>query len=137
MSELEISMIVHDVKEALKFYRYIFDARFVEVTNLPKGENRAIFLIYGVTINLVDENRELSLFGPEPPHPRTVWYNLNVPDIKMTYAKALASSCVEINPVGKSYSKGLKFCMFIDPFGYLWQLQQRYVCRVFPIFNQA
>jgi PhnB protein len=135
--QLEINMIVSEVNEAIRFYKAIFDAKFIDSTNQPKGENRATILVHGVTLNLVDENPTFHLFSPRDPHPRTVWNTICVPDVSRTHKRALTLSCTEINPVSRSYLAGTIVCMILDPFGYLWQLQQKFRCRVFPIFPMS
>jgi PhnB protein len=125
MSELEISMIVYDVQEALQFYKAVFEINFKEATNLPRGQNRAVFEIYGITVNIIDENHDLQLIGPRKGDPKPVWFKIFVPNIEQTYGKALVANCLEINPIIDVPSQKLKVCMFTDPYGYIWQLQQR------------
>lgn len=74
-------MVVPDSLEALALYEKIFDLKRVEVSDFPKGENEAVFTLYGVRFHLLDENPNFELFAPKKDEPKTIWFNLLVPDI--------------------------------------------------------
>lgn len=125
MKAIEINMVVSDSLKALELYEKIFeDIERVEVTNLNRGENEAIFNLYGIRIHMLDENPQFQLKAPDPEHPNTMWFNVVVPDIKNTYDKAIAAGCKEIQPVTEMKEYGISNAIFIDPFGYQWLLHQ-------------
>lgn len=123
---VEIDMVVKDSIQALEFYEKIFEIERVEVTNFDRGENEAIFSLYGARFHLLDENQDFQLIAPTEDHPKTVWFNVMVPDIKETYMKALDLGCKEIQPITEMHEFGIENAIFLDPFGYVWMLHQVY-----------
>jgi len=89
MVGVEIDMVVTDSLQALELYEKIFEIERVEVSNLPKGENEAVFTLYGVRFHLLDENPQFGLVAPDQEKPKTIWFNILVPDFKETFAKAI------------------------------------------------
>ncbi|BAC12397.1 VOC family protein [Oceanobacillus iheyensis] len=126
MTGVEIDLVVSDSLKALEYYEKIFDIERVEVSNLPKGENEVIFSLYGVRFHMLDENPEFELIAPSQDDPKTIWFNVIVPNIKDTYSKAMDLGCVEVQAVTDLPDYGVSNAMFIDPFGYLWMLHQVY-----------
>lgn len=124
MVGVEIDMIVKDSLKALELYEKIFDIERVEVTNFPQGQNEVIFTLYGVRFHMLDENPKYNLFAPKPDHPTTIWFNILVPDIKETYAKAMELGCIEVQPVTELADYGISNATFNDPYGYHWMLHQ-------------
>ncbi|MFA9556673.1 VOC family protein [Evansella sp. AB-rgal1] len=124
MVGVELDMVVRDSLKALKLYEGIFDIQRVEVSNLPRGENEAIFTLYDVHFHLLDENPDFHLIAPTPDTPKTSWVNVTVPNIEETYAKAMTLECTEIQPVTEIPSHGVSNAIFMDPFGYVWMLHQ-------------
>jgi D-galactarolactone isomerase len=53
MIGVEIDMVVTDCLKALDLYEKIFDIKRVEVTAFPRGENEAIFTLYGVRFHML------------------------------------------------------------------------------------
>lgn len=90
----------------------------------PKGENEVIFTLYGVRFHMLDENPQFSLIAPTPESPKSIWFNILVPDIKETYAKALSAGCTEVQPVNEMPDYGVSNAVFSDSFGYVWMLHQ-------------
>lgn len=121
---VEIDMVVKDSLKALELYENIFEIERLEVTNFPRGENEVVFTLYGVRFHMLDENPEFQLVAPTPDDPKTIWFNVVVPDIKATYAKAMDSGCSEVQPVTELPEYGVTNAIFMDPFGYLWMLHQ-------------
>ncbi|MDA8351726.1 MAG: VOC family protein [Firmicutes bacterium] len=124
MVGVEIDMVVKDSLKALELYENIFDIERVEVSNLPRGENEVVFILYDVRFHLLDENPEFHLIAPNPDDPKTSWVNVAVPDIKETYAKAMDLGCTEVQPVTEISDFGVSNAIFMDPFGYIWMLHQ-------------
>lgn len=120
----EIDMVVSDSLKALELYENIFDIERVEVSNFPKGENEVIFTLYGVRFHMLDENPKFELKAPNPDEPKSIWFNILVPDIKDTYAKAISVGCTEVQPVTELSDYGVSNAIFSDAFGYLWMLHQ-------------
>jgi PhnB protein len=120
----EIDMVVSDSLKALELYERIFDIERVEVSNFPKGENEVIFTLYGVRFHMLDENPKFELKAPNPDEPKSVWFNILVPDIKDTFAKAISAGCIEVQPVIEQPDYGVSNAVFSDVFGYLWMLHQ-------------
>ncbi|MFS0749185.1 VOC family protein [Oceanobacillus sp. 1P07AA] len=126
MTGVEIDLVVSDSLKALEYYEKIFDIERVEVSDFPKGENEVIFSLYGVRFHMLDENPKFELIAPSQDDPKTIWFNVIVPDIKDTYTKAMELGCIEVQAVTDLPDYGISNAMFIDPFGYLWMLHQVY-----------
>lgn len=124
MQGIEIDFVVPDSLAALKLYESIFDVERVHVSNLPKGENEAIFSINGLQFHLLDENEKFHLYAPEPGHPVTMWLNVTVLNIDDAYKRAIQAGCIEIQPVVVLTGYGVSNASFMDPFGYHWMLHQ-------------
>lgn len=122
MTGVEIDMVVTDSLKALALYEKIFELERIEVSDFPTGENEVIFALYGVRFHMLDENPKFSLLAPNKP--QSIWFNILVPDIKETYAKALSAGCTEVQPVTEIPDYGVSNAIFSDPFGYLWMLHQ-------------
>ena len=121
---VEIDFVVTDSLAALRLYERIFEMERVEVTNFPKGQNEAVFTIYGVRFHMLDENPEFQLVAPQSDAPKPVWFNVIVPDIQKLHRSALDAGCAEIQPVTEMQDFGVSNSMFVDPFGYQWMLHQ-------------
>jgi PhnB protein len=124
MVGVEIDLVVTDSLKALELYEKVFTIERVEVSNLPKGENEAIFTLYGVRFHMLDENPKFALIAPKPDDPKTIWFNITVPDIKETYSKAISQGCTEVQAVTELPDHGVSNAIFSDPFGYIWMLHQ-------------
>ncbi|MDL2317729.1 VOC family protein [Eubacteriales bacterium OttesenSCG-928-A19] len=124
MFGVEIDMITTDVLEALKLYESFFQVKRIEVTDLPRGQNEAVFTIFGARFHMLDENPDFMMIAPKPGDPKPIWYNVTVPDIASTYRKALDAGCTEISPITEIETHGVKTAMFSDAFGYVWQLHE-------------
>lgn len=124
MVGMEIDMIVTDSLKALELYESIFEIERIEVTDFPTGQNEAVFSIYGTRIHLLDENHEFEMVAPKPDDPKPVWFNVLVPNIKETFAKALKAGCTEVQPITEMPDFGVSNAFFSDSFGYLWMLHQ-------------
>lgn len=123
MVRVEVNMVVPDSLETLALYESIFEVERLEVTNFEKGMNEAIFSMYGTRFHMLDENPEYMLIAPKGGI-QPMWMNVLVPDIKATYAKAMAAGCVEIQPVKELPAMGVSNAIFQDPFGFQWLLHQ-------------
>lgn len=124
MTGVEIDFVVPNSLEALDFYEKIFDVETQEVTDFDKGQNEAIFSLYGVRFHMLDENPDFQLLAPKPDDPKPMWFNIMVPDIEETFRKALEAGCKEIQPITKMEALGLSNGIFSDPYGYIWMLHQ-------------
>ena len=124
MTGVEFDFVVIDSLRALAVYEQIFEVERVEVTALPKGQNEAVFTIYGTRFHMLDENPEFQLIAPKPEYPQSFWFNVLVPDIKMVYKKAMEAGCIEVQPVTEMSDYGVSNAMFKDSFGYVWMLHQ-------------
>lgn len=125
MVGVEIDLVVTDSLKALDVYDSIFDGiERVEVSNLPQGQNEAVFTLYGVRFHLLDENPEFQLIAPTKDDPKPIWFNVLVPDIKDTYKKAMDSGCTEVQPVTDLPDYGITNAIFMDPFNHVWMLHQ-------------
>lgn len=124
MKGVEIDFVVTNSIKALSLYEQIFDVERVEVTDLPKGQNEAVFTIYGTRFHLLDENPAFYLIAPKADAPQSIWFNVMVPDIKATHLNALAAGCVEVQPITELADFGVSNAIFSDPFGYTWMLHQ-------------
>ena len=124
MNGVEIDFVVTDSLAALALYEKIFEVQRVEVTSFPKGQNEAVFTVYGVRFHMLDENPDFQLVAPKPGVPQSMWLNVLVPDIKQVHQKALDAGCTEVQPVTEMADYGVSNALFADPFGYVWMLHQ-------------
>ena len=131
MTGVEIDFVVEDSLKALETYEQIFDLERVEVTDFPKGQNEVVFTLYGVRFHMLDANPEFQL-APPGEHPvQSIWFNVLVPDINETYAKAMQAGCTEIQPVTDIPDYGVTNAIFVDPFSYIWMLHQVHEVKSF------
>ena len=121
---VEVDFIVTDSLAALDLYESIFEVERVEVTSFPKGQNEAVFTIYGVRFHLLDANPEFGMIAPAPGASQSFWFNVMVPDIKKVHKAALDASCSETQPITEMQDYGVSNSMFTDLFGYTWMLHQ-------------
>ena len=121
---VEFDFVVKDSIEALELYEQIFEVERIEVTDFPRGENEAIFTIYGFHFHMLDENLKFHLYAPQPDSSMSSWINVTVPNINETYEKALELGCEEIQPVTKIEEMGLSNAILRDPNGYVWMLHE-------------
>ena len=124
MTCVEIDFVVADSLAALALYEKIFQVVRVEVTSFPKGQNEAVFTIYGVRFHMLDENPAFQLIAPKPDAPQTMWLNVLVPDIHAVHQSAMDAGCTEIQPVTEMPDYGVSNSLFKDAFGYIWMLHQ-------------
>ena len=124
MTGVEINFVVQDCRKALALYQNIFDVEPVEVTDYDTGSNEAVFNMYGTRFHILDENPQFHLIAPKPGDPKPMWINLLVPDIQVTFDKAMAAGCTEIQPITEMEAFGVSSAMFADPFGYIWMLHK-------------
>ncbi|MEK3995025.1 VOC family protein [Psychrobacillus sp. FSL K6-2365] len=124
MVGVEIDLVVTDSLKALDLYENIFEIERIEVSDLPKGTNEVVFTLYGVRFHMLDENAEFQLIAPTKDDPKTIWFNVSVPDIKETYTKAMSLGCTEIQQVTDLPDYGVSNAIFMDSFGYVWMLHQ-------------
>lgn len=124
MTGVEIDFVVADSLAALQLYEKIFAVERVEVTSFPKGQNEAVFTIYGVRFHMLDENPAFQLIAPKPEAPQSIWFNVMVPDIQTAHQSAMDAGCVQIQPVTEMADYGVSNSIFADPFGHTWMLHQ-------------
>lgn len=121
---VELDFVVKDCLTALPLYQSIFDVLPIDVTDLEKGQNEAIFSIYDTRFHMLDENPDFQLLAPQEGGVQSFWFNVMVPDIDAVFKRAMEAGCTEIQPVTAMPSLGLSNGMFLDPFGYIWMLHQ-------------
>ncbi len=124
MYGIEIDMVVMDSKKALELYEKVFDAECVEATDLERGLNEAVFMIYDTRFHILDENPEYELEAPKEGEGKPIWFNITVPDVKETYDKALENGFKEIQPITEMKEMGVSNAACEDPFGYVWIIHQ-------------
>ena len=124
MMGVEIDMVVTDSLKALELYEKVFEIKRVEVTSFPRGENEAIFTLYGVRFHMLDENPKFQLIAPNPAEPKSMWFNIMVPDIQETFSKAINAGFTAVQPVTELPDFGVSNAVVSDAFGYVWMLHQ-------------
>jgi PhnB protein len=124
MIGVEIDFVVQNCLEALPLYESIFEVESIEATHFPPGRNEAVFSMYGTRFHMLDEVQEAGLVAPRADTPLSMWVNIVVPDIKVTYEKAITAGCKEIQSVKELDAFGVSNAIFCDPFGYIWMLHQ-------------
>ncbi len=124
MRNVEIDFVVKDCKKAIDLYTKIFDVEIIQVTELERGLNEAIFEIYGVRFHMLDENPDYMLIAPKENEGRPVWFNITVEDIKKTFENAISLGCNVISPITEIPTHNAFNAMFSDEFGYIWLLHE-------------
>lgn len=124
MVGVEIDFVVKDCLESLALYEKIFEVEPIEVTSFPKGQNEAVFSIYGTRFHILDENPEFQLIAPKPGDSTSLWFNVLVPDIKKVHEAAMNAGCTQIQEITDMMDFGVSNSVFTDPFGYMWMLHQ-------------
>ena len=95
---VEFDFVVKDSLQALALYESIFEVERLEVTDLPVGQNEAVFTIYGTRFHLLDENPQFGLEAPAPGAPMSFWFNVMVPSIAHTFQKAINEAARRCSP---------------------------------------
>ena len=124
MIGLEIDMVVQDSLSAFDLYKRVFDAKEIEITALPKGQNEAVFFMFDTRFHLLDESPEYGLYAPKDAKSQSMWCNLLIEDIVDTFQKAEDAGFRVIQPVTHIEAFGVKNAVIVDPFGYVWMLHQ-------------
>lgn len=124
MVGVEIDFVVKDCLESLALYEKIFEVEPIEVTSFPKGQNEAVFSIYGTRFHILDENPEFQLIAPKPGDSTSLWFNVLVPDIQKVHEAAMNAGCTQIQEITDMMDFGVSNSVFTDPFGYMWMLHQ-------------
>jgi len=73
---------------------------------------------------MLDENPKFELKAPNPDEPKSIWFNILVPDINETYRKALDAGFTSIQTLTELPDYGVSNAIVSDAFGYLWMLHQ-------------
>ena len=121
---VEIDVVVEDCLAALARYEFAFPVERIEVTDLPTGQNEAVFTIFGTRFHFLDAVPDAGLVAPGPEGVQSVWFNLTVPDIAATHAGALDAGFVEIQPVTEIPEMGVSNSILGDGHGLVWMLHQ-------------
>ncbi|WP_167629192.1 VOC family protein [Listeria valentina] len=124
MQAVEMDFIVEDSLAALALYERIFDVKRIEATSFAKGQNEAVFEIYGTRFHMLDANADAGLAAPDPKENLPIWFNVTVEEIAEAYKLAMDAGCTEIQAVTEMKDYGVSNAMFKDPFGYIWMLHQ-------------
>ena len=83
---------------------------------MKRGQNEAVFSIYGTRFHILDENPEFGMNAPKGDAPQTMWLNVMVPDIAHHEA-ALAAGCRGVPGGDGDPADGVANSLFTDPFG--------------------
>ena len=121
---VEVNFVVKDSLEALALYEKVFDVERIEASDNPKGQNEAIFFIYGTRLHILDENPEFYLESPKEGQHMPMWLNVAVLEIGETFQKAIDAGFKQIAPITDMPDFGVKNAVLADPFGYIWMLHQ-------------
>lgn len=124
MTGVEFDFVVPDSVAALTFYERFFRLERLEVTSFERGLNEVVFTMYGGRFHMLDENPEYGLTAPIVGQAHSMWVNIVVPDIKVTFEAAVAAGCTVIQPLTEMEAFGVSNAVFSDPFGYVWMLHQ-------------
>lgn len=124
MTGVEINFVVSDARAALTLYEEVFGASRVEVTRFDPGLNEAVFTLYGTRFHMLDANPDYGLLAPEPGRPSPIWINLMVPDLRITFDKALKNGFTALQPINHMPDMGVSNAAVLDPFGHQWLLHQ-------------
>lgn len=121
---VEIDMVVTDSLKAFAWYRNVFEAECVEITDFPTGSNEAIFTIANVRFHLLDENPDFQLVAPRLEDPKPMWINFVVDDIDATWTKVTQLGGRPIQEPAHIEAFGVSNAIFVCPYGYVWMLHQ-------------
>ena len=124
MKGIEINFVLKDSLEALKLYEQLFDIKVIEKSELPRGQNEAVFTLYDMRFHMLDENKEFNLHAPVKGGSTSLWFNVLVEDLEEIYHRALDLGCTSLQEITHFEVFGVSNASVLDPFGYVWLLQQ-------------
>lgn len=126
MNLVEIDLIVEDSAKAFHLYQKIFDVKKIEGNDFIKGQNEVVFDLFGVRFHMLDANPDFGMIAPSSDHTNSIWFNITVPQLEVTFQKAISHGCVVIQEIIDMPNMKAKTGMFKDSFGYVWQLHEVY-----------
>ncbi len=122
--ELEINMIVNDAKKAADFYKKLFGAQILSITDLDRGLNETMMVIAETKIRILDENPDFGLIGPSDITPVSMGINLFVDDRYELAKTAEQLGCVFVMPITEYTEQNAINTVFKDIFSHTWVVNQ-------------
>jgi len=117
-------LYMHNVADAIEFYKKAFDAKELRRWSNPDGSVHVAEMVIETAMfhmhEEVSRNRE---FSPETVNGTTVIIGLFVSNVDEVVAKAIAAGAAETNPA-KDYEYGYRQASIRDPFGHHWQIEK-------------
>jgi PhnB protein len=112
---------VKDAPAAIAFYTQVFEAREVGRLIMGSSIGHCELVVGDSKIMLAEENLEWGNKSPSTLGDTSVTIALYVPDVDVTFQRALAAGAVEVTPV-KDEFYGLRVGCLCDPFGHKWHI---------------
>ncbi len=115
-------LIVSDAMKAIEFYKNVFGAKMLMLSNKPNGKVAHAELKIGDTrIMIADEAEELGMKSPAAFGGSPVSFNLYVKDVDATIKLAESRRAKLLKPIEDMFY-GDRAGLILDPFGHVWHV---------------
>lgn len=122
-------IVVKHPKEAIEFYKEVFRAEIIDITELANEQGQRI--IVHAELNFGNGMLQLGAANPNfqlilPPDGDSACYSLAiyVPDVDHTYELAMAKGAKVREPIA-SFVSGDRYGSILDPYGVRWSIMTR------------
>jgi PhnB protein len=117
-------LVIRDAREAIDFYRDVFDARVVDVTEMGGVVAHAVLDFGKGMLQLGEPMPDYGLVAP--PDGDTDCYSLGLycPDVDTRVARAEAAGAT-VREAPSTFVSGDRFASIRDPFGVRWSIMTR------------
>ncbi|GAA4392722.1 VOC family protein [Tsukamurella soli] len=118
-------LVVSPARAAIEFYREVFGAAVIDVTDGPDGTVAHAELDFGTgRLQLSDPAPSFSLVKPDGSKDVNHSYAIYVPDVDATFARAVEHGATPFEEPA-TFVTGDRFGAVLDPFGHRWAILTR------------
>ncbi len=115
-------LIVKNAKDAIEFYKSVFDAREKDLLVMPDGKiGHAELIIGNSVIMLADEFPDIGALSPETVGGSPVSILVYLEDVDLVFQRALDAGATQEKPVENQFY-GDRSGSIKDPFGHKWTI---------------
>ncbi|MCX7521108.1 VOC family protein [Microbacterium sp. STN6] len=117
-------LVVNPAAEAIAFYRDVFGARVVDVTEMGGIVAHAVLDFGNGMLTLGDPMPELGLIPLDPAAGHQYSMALYCPDVDAVTARAQAAGAT-VREASATFVSGDRYASLLDPFGVRWTIMTR------------